>query len=310
MWKYFDNNKFLLSLNLIDNKKDSEVLKEIYSISNRIDDNYRVFRIRKHSGGYRTIYEPNRTLKYIQRQILNNVLYDMKVSKYATAYIKGKSLVDNAIMHTNKKIILKLDIEDFFDSISFVNIYNKCFSIDLFPKSIGILLTTLVSYDGYLPQGAPTSSYISNLVMKDFDEKIGKWCELNNISYTRYSDDMTFSGDFKPSKVVKIVRKELYKLGLKLNNKKIHVIHNSSSQNVTGIIVNEKVQVSNKYRKKIRQEIYYIKKYGLESHMNNLYIIDKNSYLRSLYGKINYVLQVNNNDIEFIEYKKYVCKLI
>ena len=104
-----------------------------------------------------------------------------------------------------------------------------------------MLLTYLCTYNDYIPQGAQTSAYISNLVMKEFDNKIGDWCESNNISYTRYSDDMTFSGDFNPKILITKVKKMLNKLGLQLNNKKINVISKSSSQNVTGIVVNEKI---------------------------------------------------------------------
>lgn len=313
MWKYADKkicNDFLLSLNLIDNKKDNEIIKEIYAISNKTENNYTIFRITKHSGGYRTIYEPNSVLKHIQKQILKNVLYTRSISKYAKAYSKGTSLLDNALPHVGKDIILKLDIKSFFDSITFSNIYKSCFGLEYFPKQIGMLLTSLVTYNDFLPQGAPTSSYISNLVMKDYDEEIGKWCNEKNIEYTRYSDDMTFSGDFDPSEVIKIVRKYLYKLGLKINNKKIHVIKNCYCQNVTGVVVNEKLQVSSKYRKRIRQEIYYIKKYGIDSHLKRINMKDKNKYLKSLYGKILFVLQINNNDKEFIEYKKYILKII
>ena len=106
-----------------------------------------------------------------------------------------------------------------------------------------MVLTYLCTYDEHLTQGSPTSSYISNLVMKDFDEEIGAWCESNHITYTRYSDDMTFSGDFNPSEIIVKVRKSLYKLGLELNNSKTHVVSHHSSQKVTGIVVNEKAQV-------------------------------------------------------------------
>lgn len=106
--------------------------------------------------------------------------------------------------------------------------------------------------------------------MKEFDEELGNWCNLRNISYTRYSDDMTFSGQFNPSELIVKVRKMLYKLGLSLNNDKIRIIHKSSRQNVTGIVVNEKMQVNIKYRNKIRQEIYYIKKFGLSSHLKKM----------------------------------------
>lgn len=217
---------------------------------------------------------------------------------------------DNAIPHVNKKMILKLDIKDFFDNISFFDIYNSCFPIEYFPKSVGMILTYLCTYDDHLTQGSPTSAYISNLVMKEFDEELGNWCDSMNISYTRYSDDMTFSGIFNPSELIVKVRKMLYKLGLKLNDSKIHVVHKSYSQNVTGIVVNEKLQVNKKYRNKIRQEIYYIKKFGLSSHLEKCNInIDPQKYLNILYGRILYVLQINENDKEFIEYKQFINNL-
>lgn len=164
MWKYITDeqcNQFLLSLNLIDNKliekSDTNKIKTLYSISNNIENNYRLFKIRKRNGGFRTIYEPNSTLKYIQRQILKNILNNKKISKYAKAYKRGVSLKDNAYPHLNKKMILKLDIKDFFEKIRFLHVYKTCFSIEYFPKSIGILLTYLCTYDNHLP---PRSSKI------------------------------------------------------------------------------------------------------------------------------------------------------
>lgn len=320
MWKYIGTkecNEFLLSLNLINCKDDKKYIKTIYSISNNIEKNYKIYKIKKRNGKYRTIYEPNLILKQIQKQILNNILNNKSISKYAKAYHKGIQLKDNAIPHINKEMILKLDIKDFFENISFLDIYNSCFPIEYFPKSVGMILTYLCTYDNHLTQGSPTSAYISNLVMKEFDEELGNWCNLRNISYTRYSDDMTFSGAFNPSELITKVRKMLYKLGLELNNDKIHIVYKSSSQNVTGIVVNEKMQVNVKYRNKIRQEIYYIKKFGLSSHLKKCDInIDSKRYLNILYGRVLYVLQINENDKEFIKYRQFIenlkrqCKFI
>ena len=313
MWKYIGTkecNDFLLSLNLINCKDKDKYIKTIYSISNNIEKNYKVYKIKKRNGKYRTIYEPNSMLKQIQKQILINILNNKSISKYAKAYHKGISLKDNAIPHINKKIILKLDIKNFFENISFLDVYNSCFSIEYFPKSVGFILTYLCTYDNHLTQGSPTSAYISNLIMKEFDEEIGNWCNINDISYTRYSDDMTFSGNFNPSELIIKIRKMLYKLGLELNNDKIHIVNKSQSQNVTGIIVNEKLQVNTKYRNKIRQEIYYIKKFGLKSHLNKCNInVNELKYLDKLYGRILYVLQINKFDQEFLKYKKFIEEL-
>ena len=310
MWKYIDkdkSNEFLLSLNLLEGSLiDKNKIIKLYSISNNIEKNYKVYKIKKSNGKYRTIYEPNSILKQIQKQILVNILNNKCISKYAKAYHKGIGLKDNAISHINKEMLLKLDIKDFFENISFLDVYNSCFPIEYFPKPVGMILTYLCTYDNHLTQGSPTSAYISNLVMKEFDEELGFWCDLRNISYTRYSDDMTFSGNFSPSDLIIKVRKMLYKLGLELNNDKIHIVRRSSSQSVTGIIVNEKMQVNIKYRNKIRQEIYYIKKFGLISHLKKCDInIDSIKYLNILYGKILYVLQINEKDEEFKKYKQY-----
>lgn len=310
MWKYTGTkecNDFLLSLHLFDCKDKKKYIKTLYSISNNVEANYRKFKIKKRSESYRTIYEPSPLLKYIQKQILCNILNNKSISNYAKAYKKGISLKENALPHTNKKKILKLDIKNFFDNISFYSVYQSCFPIEYFPKSVGILLTYLCTYKDHLIQGAPTSAYISNLVMKEFDENIGGWCKEKNISYTRYSDDLTFSGDFTPKEIIKKVRNELFKLGLELNQKKTHVIYRQNKQCVTGLVVNEKVEVSTSYRKEIRKEMYYIKKFGLLSHLEKSKCsIPPEKYVRSLYGKINYVLQISQENKEFQNYKNFL----
>lgn len=300
----------LLSLNLITTKTKNNKVSTLYSISNRIERNYKVYKIKKRNGNYRTIYSPNHLLKHIQKNILKNILNEKSVSTYAKAYHKNTCLKDNAYPHLNKKTILKLDIIDFFENIEYPTIYKHCFSTNYYPKSIGHLLTNLCTYESRLPQGAPTSSYISNLVMKDFDEELGDWCKEKNIDYTRYSDDMTFSGDFNPTEVIRKVRKMLYKLNLKINNKKIHIVNNSQQQNVTGIIVNTKLQVSSKYRNSIRQSIYYIKKYGLKDHLSKInYKESPTKYINSIYGKILHILSIDPNNQEFINYKNYLKEL-
>lgn len=315
MWKYTTVelcNQFLLSLNLIDYPvSDKQKIKILYTITNNLKNNYTIHTIKKCNGEKRTIYQPKETLMHIQKQILNNILINKRISKYATAYYHGASLKNNAICHINKDIILKLDIKNFFENINFINIYNSCFNLAYFPKSVGMLLTYLCTYNDYLPQGAPTSPYISNLIMKEFDETIGNWCQTNNIDYTRYCDDMTFSGKFNANVVIKKVRTLLYPLNLELNTNKIHVISKHQQQRVTGLVVNKKLQTPSSYRRKIRQEIYYIKKFNLTSHLQRIsYQGTLEQYLASLFGKVLYVLQINENDQEFIQYRNYLKKLL
>lgn len=314
MWKYLTLDKYneiLLSFNLVNTSNIKEVNKILYNISNNIDANYEEIIIRKKNRGLRFLNAPSKTLKSIQKRILKNVLEEKKTSNYTYAYIKGCSIIDNAKLHVNKSKIVKLDIKDFFNNVNFNMVYNTCFNETLYSKKLGMLLTNLCIYNNSLPQGAPTSGYISNIVLRSFDEKIGLFCKNNDIEYTRYSDDMTFSGDFNTGKLIKLVNKLLYEQGFSLNKKKIVVVNKKTRQQVTGIIVNEKLSIRKSYKKKIRQEIYYINKFGLKSHLIKRKIkSEEKEYLNKLLGKINFVLQVEKNNLEFKKYKSYVIRLI
>ncbi len=101
-----------------------------------------------------------------------------------------------------------------------------------------------------LPQGSPTSPYIANLVMNYFDGRVGIWCREKGISYTRYCDDMTFSGDFDEHKLIGFVTHMLTNQGFELNNSKSKYVHNSQQQVVTGVVVNKKPQLSSEKKEK------------------------------------------------------------
>ena len=164
----------------------------------------------------------------------------------------------------------------------------------------------LCYYNDSLPQGAPTSPAITNIIMYDFDETVGAFCNEKNIAYTRYCDDMTFSGDFDEKEIISFVKNVLFKFGLHLNNRKTAVVPAIKRQCVTGIVVNEKMNITKDYRKKVRQEVYYIRKFGLDGCLNNMGISDKERYLSSLKGRIAFVLQTIPNNCEFIEYKNFL----
>ena len=306
-----ENKKnFLLSLYAFNNKlTDNQKIKKIYIMSNHITKYYNSFTIKKKNGKDRNILSPYTELKKIQFNILNDLLYDKRISEYAKAYVKNISLIDNVKIHRGYKYILKLDISNFFENISYVDVYN-IFKEYGFSNGLCGVLAHLTTYDEYLPQGAPTSPYLSNLVMRKFDYIIGKWCKKHNINYTRYSDDMTFSMNEYNKELIRFVRVNLYKYGLELNNEKICLINNSSQQKITGIVVNNKIQVDSKYRKTIRQEVYYINKYGIDEHIKRINIEDKKKYLDSLFGRIQFVLCVDSRSKEFIKYRNTIRDII
>ena len=120
---------------------------------------------------------------------------------------------------------------------------------------------------------------------------------------------MTFSGDFNEKEIIELVKAELQKLGLFLKKRKTAVIKNTKRQTVTGIVVNEKVNITKEYKKKIRQEIYYIKKFGVKSHTDRNGITDIPKYLTSLKGQVAFVLQTCPDSCEFKCYRDFLREI-
>lgn len=269
-----------------------------------MDYYYWDYKIPKKSGGLRTIKEPMPNLKDIQLWILHNILYKISFHPYAKAYVPHKSIRDNVRFHTKKKVVLTLDIHDFFGNVP-QNAVRKMFQNMGYAEWVADLLAKLTCLKGCLPQGAPTSPALSNMYMYDVDEELKKYCLEHKIMYTRYADDMTFSGDFDIQPLLEKVKNLLLELGLCLNEKKTHIMYNNQRQIVTGCIVNQRTHIPTEQLKKIRQEMYFIKKFGLENHLNKINC-EKRNYIKHLYGRINYALLVQPGNQELKEYKKYL----
>lgn len=281
--------------------------KSLYSVSNHIKRHYRQVRIAKVNGEIRELNVPDDLLMSIQRAINNRLLCLEEVSHYAMAYRPGTSTKANAKPHVNKPVMLKMDIRHFFDHLIFPLIKEKAFPATRYSEQNRILLTFLCTYNDALPQGAPTSPAISNIIMQEFDNYVGNWCEERNIAYTRYCDDMTFSGDFDPVPVIGLVKKELKKMGLYLNDKKTTIVRKGQRQSVTGIVVNEKLSIHTEYKKRIRQEMYYCMKYGIDEHLEKIrYEETAKTYAEKLLGRINYVILIEPDNLLMKKYKKWL----
>ena len=268
--------------------------KSLFDLLRYTDREYRTVNIKKKNGGGRTLHVLSPKLKRIQSILLRHILNAFPVSQYATAYKEGTQLMDNAVPHVGKRYLLKLDITDFFGSIRFDQVYRAAFNANYSPKQIGLMLTRLCCRQEALPQGAPTSPALSNLVMKNFDNNIGAWCAKRGISYTRYCDDMTFSSDRPLYHAYEKAKAMLEEMGFQLNEKKTRFVTNRSRQSVTGLTVNEKVSVSRKYKRELRQELYYLLRFGDGSV----------SRCQCLIGKLNFVLQVEPENRWFRQVKE------
>jgi RNA-directed DNA polymerase len=257
---------------------------------------YRSFSLPKASGGFRKISEPLPSLKEIQRWVLDNILYQCQPSAFAKAFIRGSSIRRNALFHRAQDKLLSLDVQDFFPSIGSPRVYG-IFRRMGYCKEVAGMLARLCTLEDALPQGAPTSPALSNLIVLRLDRRLGGYAKKDGLRYTRYADDITFSGDnLDVGEAIRFARKVLRDEGLVLNEHKTRLMRPHQRQEVTGIVVNtKKMQVPRETRRALRQTIYYIEKYGLDSHMQFLGK-DRANYERHVLGIANFVLFVNPRD--------------
>ena len=299
----FDENHFSLLFGI--------KLDFLLSIANGQRHFYRYFSIPKANGKTRRIAEPLPMLKEVQYFILQNILLKMPCSIYAKAYKPGASLKSNAKFHRNQPVLIKMDIENYFPSLHESRVYHLFYDTFGYGKSLSVLLTKLCTLNKGLPQGAPTSPYLSNLLTVDMDTEIFQFCSENgNLRYTRYADDISISGNMNPGYVISAVSKIVYSNHLKVNREKTVVVRQHDRQIVTGVVVNKKLQAPKEYRKAIRLEMHYCQKYGIDDHLlrrpKMFFQVNRDEYCRSMLGRINYCLQLNRNDIEMQGYLKYM----
>lgn len=267
---------------------------------------YRTYEIPKRSGGTRRIDEPLPSLKFIQRWVLDEILSKVDISSHAHAFSSGCSIVKNARIHCCSRKILSLDIENFFGTICFPRVY-AMFARLGYSSTISTTLSHLVTLHGVLPQGAPTSPAISNIVSLRMDRRFSGYARKHGINYTRYADDITFSGDFAPGAVIKFAKWVISEEGFKLNEKKTRLMEQHQAQEVTGIITNVKTQVPRMNRRKLRQIAYCIKKYGLDDHLRMTSEFRAN-YVTHILGMASHVLHVNPYDRDAIFLKSVLLK--
>lgn len=286
----------------------------LLSVCNHQELCYKKYEIPKKNGGTRTLEEPFPSLKEIQYWILKNILEPIssaKVSPVAKAFMPKKSLRDNARFHKSKNCVVALDLHDFFGSVHYGSVFSVFKSIG-YTKQVCTMLANLCVCNDALPQGAPTSPMLSNLVFKHLDDKIFNYCRRHEIMYTRYADDLTFSSNsINPMRLIKYIKMVVKTQGYRINDEKTKVMGKGMQQNVTGVIVNQKLQVNREYRDKIRQEVYFAIKFGIANHMTKVqglpdWIKTPFHYARHLYGKVGYVLQINPKDTTFIKYRDWL----
>lgn len=232
----------------------------LYQLSFNSDRYYRIYDIPKKSGGMRTISQPSKKLKGLQSWVLVNILSKLKVSQSSKGFEKKSSLIQNVEPHKEATTILTMDIKDFFSSVSSKRVYNIFKSVG-YNNLISTILTNICTYNGYLPQGGPCSPKLANLSLLKLDLRVQGYVGKRGIAFTRYADDLAFSG-VHPQKVVKIYPMIKYIIeseGFNVNENKTRIAGASKAKKVTGMIIsNNSFGIGKKKFKEIRAKVHHL----------------------------------------------------
>lgn len=242
---------------------------------------------RKRRPDPRIVYEVNSNLKNLHKNILTSIAAKVDFPECVQGFVSKRSIVTNASLHLGRKYILNLDIKDFFESIKIEKI-TQVFERLQCSQEVASIFAQLCNFNGCLVQGANTSPILANLVCSDLDEQLIQLGKKYGCSYSRYADDITFSGDDIPKK--KEISRCIESYGFKINPDKYKCKSRGQKQYVTGLTVFDNLmpRISKRVKKELRQTLYYINKYGLEDHIEKKKeLIEKKKELRETLYDIN-----------------------
>jgi retron-type reverse transcriptase len=244
---------------------------------------YRRFAMPKKAGGLRIISAPMPRLKRAQYWVLDNILARAPVHPAAHGFLKGRSIVSNAAPHVGQAVVINVDLKDFFPSIALPRVRGVFTQLG-YGKQVATTLALLctesvteeVDVDGetfhvahgprVLPQGAPTSPALTNILCRRLDARLQGAAARLGFRYTRYADDLTFSGDEsvrrQAGKLLWRVKQIVIDEGFTPHPDKQHVMRSHARQSVTGIVVNEKPSVDRATLRRFRAVLFQVEKDG------------------------------------------------
>ena len=281
---YFDEEAILWCANFlaVDNKELCSILKRPW----RQYDN---FYIKKRSSGYRAISAPRPQLQAIQQTIYHRILLPVNIHPAATGFRQNMSIVQNVLPHLGKNQVLKTDIRHFFSSIKRRAVV-KTFKAIGYPGNVSKVLAELCCKDGRLPQGAPTSPALSNIIAYEMDKKLQDLSNKYNLTYTRYADDLTFSGNtIKPNELLPQIAEILWENKFVLKEIKTRYMPEHKRKIITGISISSgtKLTIPKAKKRKLRKNIHFILTKGLVEHQRYIGSTDP-AYLKRIIGYLHY----------------------
>jgi len=269
----------------------------------RDNGSYYKFSIPKANGTKRVIMAPKPDLKVVQRKINHLILQKVRLNNRAEGFRKKRSIVTNSLHHLQKKVVVKMDIRDFFPSIDFERVFGVFCSLG-YPRGVSLLLTDLSTCQRVLPTGAPTSPAISNIICRKLDKRLVLLCEKSGFEYSRYADDITVSGNSEQVvKMIPLYRRIIVDEGFKVNEEKLRITRSGRRQKVTGIIVNRKMNIDRREIRKLRAVLNNCRHGSIEEQADMWasrekkctapfnYPVEK--FKKSLHARISFVKMVN-----------------
>ncbi len=275
------------------------------------DEHYKVYYLKKKSGGQREIAQPSRAMKAVQSWILRKILYRLSSSQNAKGFEIGESILSNATPHIGAHVLLNIDLEDFFNTIPASHVYSIFHSIG-YNKTISNIFTRLCTFKGYLPQGAPTSPKLSNLACQRLDSRIQGYSGPKGIMYTRYADDITLSA-FNETKIRKakpIIEEILKDEGFFINDSKTKICGTRKRKEVTGLVISiDGVAIGRRKYRQIRAMIYtMLKSDGSKIEQVNGWLayiksVDEKNYFRL----VKYIISLKKKFPDSKTYESILC---
>lgn len=280
------------------------------------DSYYETFEIPKKNGDTRLICAPSGDLKSLQTKLANALWEHQKSIRTSVntrpnishAFEKEKSIITNAKIHRNKRFVLNMDLESFFDSFHFGRVqgYFEKSKDFLLPRDVSIIIAQIACYNGRLPQGAPSSPIITNLMCQILDMRLLKIAKEYKLDYTRYADDLTFSTNNRgfldvQEAFINEISVAVTKAGFSINNRKTRLLYRDSRQEVTGLVVNKKINVNRTYvrrTKAMAHQLYTTGEFTIEG---------KTAGIKQLEGRFSFIDQLDlyNNRLDKEKHDAY-----
>lgn len=235
----------------------------------------------------RLINQPLNPLKEVQKRINNNILAQVSLPDYICGGVKGKSTISNALMHQGSRVLVTLDIENYFPSIRKDHIYQIWHEMLGCSSEVSDILTKITTYKDYLPQGAPTSTSLANIFIYSIDAPIRDACARLNISYSVWVDDIAFSGD-TAHRIIPVALGTLRRAGLKVSRNKFRIAGPGKRKVLTGVTLGPTLSIPSEFANRLRAGIHKLR-------IGQIPLEQLEAYTKGIEGNIAYVRNINSD---------------